>query len=166
MAVVTDNASLYAAQIATPLTKQQPSAFSGRMRVAYSYIASLTGSGEAGDYVNLMKLPAGAVIVGGWLYTEDGLGDDNDVADLGIYYDDAAGTDDVDALIDGIDVYDGATGDGKLDALPAGNIWLIGSDIAAFPYTCTHEATVVLTNTSGDFKSAKDIKCCIYYVVD
>lgn len=166
MAIKSDNASLYAAQVAVPLTKQQPTVFGGRLRVAYSYIASLTGGGEQYDYVNLMKLPAGAVIVGGWLYTEDGLGDDNDVADLGIIYEKGDGTDDGDALIDGIDVYDGATGDGKLDALPAGNIWLIGSDVEVFPYTCTHEATVRLTNMTGDFKTAKDIKCCIYYVVD
>jgi hypothetical protein len=134
--------------------------------VAYSHIASLAGGGEQFDYVYLMKLPKGAYIVGGWLYTEDGLGDDNDVADLGIVYENGDGTDDEDCLIDGLDVYDGAD-TVAIPALPAGSIHLIGTDVEAFPFgPLEGEGTVKLTNMTGDFKTAKDVKCWIYYVVD
>jgi hypothetical protein len=106
------------------------------------------------------------MIVGGWLYWETGLGGtDGELADLGVVYEAGDGTDDVDALLDGIDVYDGATAPAPLAALPTGSIMLIGTDVGAFPYKVTGGwGTVRLTSVTGDFVTAKDVKLLLYVI--
>ncbi len=137
----------------------------GKMTVLYSELAAVTGSGGAGDTIDFMKLPPGTLVVGGWLYTEDGFGADNVTIDLGVAYEDSDGTDDTDAFIDAVDVYDGATGDGKLDALPAGNLWKVGSDVAAFPYLVTGGWGTVRLTSSAALITSKDCKLVLQVIM-
>jgi hypothetical protein len=136
----------------------------GKMSVLYSEIASITGGG-AGDTIDFMKLPPGTLIVGGDLYTEDGLQADNSTADLGVIYEDGDGTDDGDALCDGIDTNDGADS-GTTDALPAGSYHMVGQDVAKFPYLVTGGwGTVRLLANTSAFVTAKDIKLVLFVVL-
>lgn len=136
----------------------------GKMTVLWSRMASVTGGG-AGDTIHFMRLPPGTLIVGGWLYTEDGLQADNSTADLGIVYEASDGTDDVDCLLDGIDTNDGADTPG-LAAFPAGTIQKVGHDIAAFPYLVTGGiGTVQLYANTSAFVTAKDSVLVLYVVL-
>jgi hypothetical protein len=114
-----------------------------------------------------MKLPENAVILGGWLYCEDGLGaGDGNTADLGVVYEASDGTDDVDCLLDGIDIYDGQTDPIGVNALPAGTMWTIGQTTTAFPYKVTGGVgTVQLITKSAAIVTAKDMKLCLFVIL-
>lgn len=175
MAIVGDTGTLYDAQAAAAmpsrLVKMMDLAGAdyamGQMHVLYSELASHAGSGQAGDYIDYFKLPPGTLIVGGWYYWEDGLGaDDNDLADLGIKYEDGDGTDDLDALLDGIDIYDGQTSPLAQEALPAGSVMPVGTDIEVFPYKVTGGwGTVRLTSVTDALIAAKDTKLVLYVIL-
>ena len=139
----------------------------GKVTAIWSEEDSVAGGGAVGDTLDFFKLPDGTLIVGGWLYTEDGFGgSDGELADLGVIYEDSDGTDDADCLIDGADIYDGADGVGTIDALPAGTLHKVGSDVAAFPYKVDGGwGTVRLTAMSGDFVTAKDVKLVLYVIL-
>lgn len=175
MAAKTDDATLYAQQEALgfPARWEERSIatgasayYAGKMFCFHSRIAAVTGGGAAGDKIQFMKLPKGAVIVGGWLYVENGLGVDGELADLGVYYEDSDGTDDADCLIDGLGVFDGADGVGTVTALPAGTLHIVGSDLEVFPYKVTGGwGTVTLTSLSGDFITNKDVALTLYVIM-
>jgi hypothetical protein len=136
--------------------------FTGKLTAVYSELLSATAGGT-GDTVSFMRLPEGTVILGGWLYFEDGLGaDDGDLADLGVVYEASDGTDDVDCLLDGIDIYDGQTSPLAQEALPAGSIIQLGSTTTAFPYKVTGGiGTVQLITLTDAIVTAKDMKLCL-----
>ncbi len=137
----------------------------GRMTVAYSELESATAGDAAGDMIKFGKLPPGTLVVGGWLYTEDGLVADNSTIDLGILYEDGDGTDDLDAFIDGADAYDGAD-TGAVPALPAGSLHVVGSDVATFPYLVTGGwGTVQLITLTTQIVTAKDVKLWLYVIL-
>jgi len=141
--------------------------FSGKMYALYSQCLSATAGG-AGDTVSFMKLPKGTVILGGWFYFEDGLGaDDDDSADLGIVYEAGDGTDDIDALGDGIDIYDGNTAPVAVNAaIPAGSFYPMGITTTVFPYKVTGGVgTVTLTTLTDAIVAAKDMKICLYVIL-
>jgi hypothetical protein len=140
----------------------------GVMKVLYSELASATaGDNGAGDTINFFKLPPGTLVVGGWLYCEDGLGNtDGDLADLGVIYEDGDGTDDVDAFLDGADIYDGQTSPLAQEALPAGSRYHIGADVAVFPYLVTGGwGSVKLTTVTNVIVTAKDVKLCLFVIL-
>ena len=137
----------------------------GKMTVLYSELASATAGDAAGDTVHFFKLPPGTLVVGGWLYTEDGLVADNSTLDLGVVYEDGDGTDDVDAFIDGADGFDGAD-TGAIPGLPAGSMHIVGSDVATFPYLVTGGwGTVQLITITTQIVTAKDIKLWLYVIL-
>jgi hypothetical protein len=176
MPAVNDTATLYDAQIAVEMPDRLMKMMDlsgadyamGPLDCLYSELAAHAGSGAAGDTIQFMRLPPGTLIVGGWLYWEDGLGaDDNDAADLGIIYEDGDGTDNADCLADGIDIYDGeaATG-GALEALPTGSWYPLGSDFEVFPYKVTGGwGTVTLTSVTDAFITNKDVKVILYCIL-
>ena len=140
--------------------------FSGKLTVLYSELLSATAGGT-GDTVSFMKLPSGTVILGGWFFFEDGLGaGDGNTADLGIVYEDSDGTDDIDCLGDGIDIYDGQTAPVADAALPAGSLYHLGQTTTAFPYKVTGGiGTVTLTTLAGAIVTAKDMKLCLHVIL-
>ena len=141
--------------------------YSGKVTALYSQLLSLTGGGT-GDTVDFMRLPEGTIIVGGWFYFETGLGGtDNDTADLGIIYEASDGTDDIDCMCNGIDIYDGASVVvGLTGALPAGFTFMLGSDTVAFPYKVTGgTGTVQLISKAGAFVTAKDMKIMLLVIL-
>jgi hypothetical protein len=172
MAIIPDTGTLYDAQAAAEmpprLVKMMDLAGAdyamGQLHCLYSELASFAAGGQAGDYIDYFKLPPGTLIVGGWFYWEDGLGGaDNDAADLGIVYEDGDGTDDVDALCDGLDIYDGQTSPLAVqEALPTGSWMPVGTDVEVFPYKV---ATVRLTSVSAALVTAKDTKLVLYVIL-
>ena len=109
MAAVADNATLYTEQLVDGLRPFNNEYYKlsqffgadyaiGPMCAMFSELATVTGGGGAGDTVDLMKLPNGTYILGGWIYTEDALIADTNSADLGVIYEDGDGTDDADCL--------------------------------------------------------------------
>lgn len=141
-------------------------AYTGKMVAMYSVCTSAT-AGAAGDTISFMKLPPGAVIIGGWMYWEDGLGaDDGDLADLGVVYEASDGTDDVDCIADGLDIYDGQTSPVAQEALPAGSMISLPTDVAAMPYVVTGGVgTVQLLSLTDAFVTAKDVHLMLYVIL-
>jgi len=141
--------------------------FQGKVVAMYSECLAATAGGT-GDTVSFMKLPPGTVILGGWFFFEDGLGaGDGNTADLGIVYEDSDGTDDIDCLGDGIDIYDGNTAPvAILQAVPTGSVYYIGQTTTAFPYKVTGGiGTVTLTTLAAAIVTAKDMKICLYVIL-
>ena len=173
MTAVDTDGTLYAGQVANDpdavAVYQQFAAgttfFSGEVVALYSECLAATAGGS-GDTVSFMKLPAGTIIVGGWMYIEDGLQADNKLSNLGIIYEDGDGTDNDEALIQNIDCYDGATGIATiLQALPTGALYLIGQDATTVPYKVTGGiATVTLTTEDAVLVTNKDMKLCLYVI--
>jgi len=135
------------------------------MVALYSELAAVTGSGAVGDYIDFMKLPQNTVIVGGFMYIENGLGGDNETVSLGIIYEDSDGTDDPNALVELADVYDGATAVvGQVAALPAGFNYFLSS--ANVPYKVTGGVgTVRLTSNTDALDTNKDSKVILYVIL-
>jgi hypothetical protein len=140
--------------------------FTGHMTCLYSECLSAT-AGAINDTISFMRLPPGTIIVGGWLYWEDGLSaTDNALGDLGVVYEASDGTDDVDCIFDGLDIYDGQTAPLALPALPAGSLMPVGATTTAFPYVVTGGiGTVQLINLTDAFVAAKDVKLCLYVIL-
>jgi hypothetical protein len=141
----------------------------GRMTALYSEEDSVAAGGGANDKVDFMKLPPGTLIVGGWLYVENGFcATDNALANVGITYEDSDGTDDVDCLVAGIDTYDGASVTvGQVSSLPTGFTYQLGvTNTGAFPYLVTGGwGTVRLTQATAAIVTAKDVKICLYVIL-
>jgi hypothetical protein len=137
----------------------------GKVVGIYSSIASAT-AGAANDTISFCKLKEGTIILAGWLYTEDGLSaTDGALGDLGVVYEASDGTDDADALLDGIDIYDGAIG-AMADALPAGVVFPIPNDMAAAPYVVTGGVgTVQLINLQDALVASKDVKLVLFVII-
>lgn len=175
MATVADTASLYDEQAvggSRPFNSEyyHLSQFFGAdfaigpVQAIYSELASLTGGGGAGDTVQFMKLPDGTYILGGWIYTEDGLIADGNSADLGVIYEDGDGTDDDDCLAEDLDVFDGAD-TGGTPAVPAGSVHALPQSLTPQPYKVDGGVgTVTLTSVGDAFVTAKDVKLCLYVV--
>lgn len=175
MATVADTATLYDEQASDGLRPFNDEYYKlsqffgadyaiGPVQAMYSELASFAAGGGAGDTIQFMKLPNGTYILGGWLYTEDGLIADTNSADLGVVYEDGDGTDDVDCLADGIDVFDGADSGGT-PALPAGSIHQLPQDVLVAPYKVDGGVgTVELLSIGSAFVTAKDVKLMLLVV--
>ena len=137
----------------------------GKVTAVWSEEDSVAGGGGASDTLDFMKLPPGTIVVGGWLYAEGGLGADNVTAQLGVVYEDSDGTDDEDAFIDAFDIYDAATGSGKITGLPTGTHWKVGGDVEAFPYVVDGGWATVQLIASGALVTAKDCKLILYVIL-
>jgi hypothetical protein len=170
---VNDTATLYDAQIAAEMPGRLVRMMDlsgadyamGKMHVLYSELASFVAGGAAGDTIQFFKLPPGTYIMGGYLYTEDGFHADASTADLGVVYEDGDGTDDVDALADGLDTNDGAD-TGAIPALPAGSIHFLCQDVEVAPYQVTGGwGTVTLTALTSAFVTAKAVKLILYVIL-
>lgn len=175
MAAVADNATLYTEQLVDGLRPFNNEYYKlsqffgadyaiGPMCAMFSELATVTGGGGAGDTVDLMKLPNGTYILGGWIYTEDALIADTNSADLGVIYEDGDGTDDADCLAEDLDVFDGADTGGS-PAVPAGSIHLLPNAVSTTPYKVDGGVgTVRLTSVGAAFAADKDIKICLFVV--
>ena len=175
MTAVDTDGSLYDAQEAAGLPSgnmfhqdrtEGTTFFVGPLSFVYSEVLS-AGVGGTGDTLSLMKLPNGTVILDGWVFVEDGLQAANKLSNLGIIYEDGDGTDNDEALIQNMDLSDGATGTiADLDALPAGALWILPQDCTNLPYKVTGGVgTVTLTTEDSAFIASKDFKICLMVIM-
>ena len=173
MALKNDKASLYVAQEAdlAPLRALNAQIRGGsdyamgKAYALYSELAAFAAGGQDGDLIYYFKLPPGTWIIGGWFYAEDGLTANASHIDLGVIYEDADGVDDVDALIDGMDAYDG-TDCAAHPVLPTGGMHIIPQDVAAAPYLVTGGwGTVVGYSDGAALVTSKDTKLVLFVIL-
>jgi len=142
--------------------------FSGPATVLFSQCLAMTAGGT-GDTRSFMKLPKGTVILGGWLFLEDGLQADNKLCNLGVIYEggETGTTDNDECLLANLDCFDGATGLISVNAaLPTGSWWPIGQDTTTVPYVVTGGVgTVMLTTEDALVVTSKDLKLMLIVIL-
>ncbi len=116
----------------------------GNLGVAYGSYA-YTAEAAAGDILEVCKVPAGAVILGGWLRVGDMDTDANETMDLDVGY---AANGAVVADPDAFGNFGVLNGDAVTNVLPEGGVWLpLHGALQSGPITLTRETTIIVTHT-------------------
>lgn len=135
---------------------------SGNLGVAYGYYA-YTAEPAAGDIVELCKVPAGAIILGGFLRVGDIDSDASETTDIDVGY---AANGAVVADPDAFGNFGVLNGDAVTNYLPEGGILLpLHGTLAVAPVTLTRETTIIATHVDDAATfAAATLSVVVYFV--
>jgi len=143
---------------------------SGVVQAAYGVTEIASGNLlEANDIIKFCKVPAGATIIGGWIYGDD-IDTGTETLDIDIGWAANGGTGTWDAVdTDGFGNLGTITGDAITDLKPvAGIIYpLQGLLLADGPITFTRETTITaIVNTAAAGGAVGTLSMVVFYLVD
>lgn len=136
---------------------------SGALGVAYGSYA-YTAEAAAGDILEVCKVPAGAIVIGGWLRVGDMDTDASETMDLDVGY---AANGAVVADPDAFGNFGVLNGDAVTNYLPEGGVLLpLHGALATGPVTLTRETTIIVTHTDDVATfTAATVSVAVFYVV-